>query len=217
MKIFISYSKEDKKVAGELKICFEHYKDIECFIAHDDIKQGTDWEEEILNNLSVANYFLPLQTENLVKSYWCQQEAGIAFNRKIKITPLISDVDGIDPVGFYAKYQGFKIKTGDLNSSVKRFLIKEGVVAEENFEEIEKRMLILAASNTRAEADANSQLLLELEDNFSEADVIKVVEIVLSNEQIFGSYAARFRLKKFFTKHANIISGEQLKEFLSYE
>jgi len=135
MKIFISYSKDDKRIAGELKKYFEHYENIECFIAHDDIKPGTKWEEDILSNLSDADYFLPLQTVNLIKSYWCQQEAGIAFNREIKIIPLIPDVDGIDPVGFYAKYQGFKIKVSDLSSSVKKFLIKENVIVDEDFEE----------------------------------------------------------------------------------
>lgn len=217
MKIFISYSTNDKKVAGQLKKYFEHYRDIECFIAHDDIKPGTEWEGDILNNLSDADYFLPLQTESLVKSYWCQQEAGIAFNREIKIIPLIPDVGGIDSVGFYARYQGFKIKVSDLGGSVKKFLNKEGVVIEKDSAEIEKRMMILATSYTWDEADKNTRSLLELEDKFSEGDIIRVVEIVLSNDQILSSYAARPRLRKFFAKHADIIDREQIEKLLSYK
>ena len=45
-KIFISYSKFDKKIAGIIKRCFEEYKDINCFLAHDDIDPGSEWEKK---------------------------------------------------------------------------------------------------------------------------------------------------------------------------
>ena len=118
--IFISYSKFDRLLAGELKIAFEELEGFTCFVAHDDIIPGSEWEKEILDNLDKANFFMPLQTEHLIKSHWCQQEAGISLNKGIEIVPLIPDSAGVDPIGFYAKYQGCKIKREAVKDSVEK-------------------------------------------------------------------------------------------------
>ena len=55
--IFISYSKFDRLLAGELKIAFEELEGFTCFVAHDDIIPGSEWEKEILDNLDKANFF----------------------------------------------------------------------------------------------------------------------------------------------------------------
>lgn len=218
MNFFISYaSKYDKKVAGDFKKYLERHEGFNCFVAHDDIKPGTKWEDEVLENLLKADYFLPIQTNGLVESYWCQQEAGIAFNKGIKIIPLIPDTDGVDPVGFYAKYQGFRIKINDLNGSVKRFLIEEGLIESEDHEEIEKRIIIFEASNTWDEASKSVASLLELGDKFSKADILRIVDSTLSNNQIYGSFGAYSPLKRFFMKHAAIIPKDQIEQFLSYQ
>jgi hypothetical protein len=41
MKIFVSYSQEDKELARNLKRSFEEYDNIECFMAHDAIEPGS--------------------------------------------------------------------------------------------------------------------------------------------------------------------------------
>ena len=56
-KIFISYSQKDKEIAGDLKRYFEEYDQISCFIAHDDIAPGSQWEQEILDNLETSIFF----------------------------------------------------------------------------------------------------------------------------------------------------------------
>jgi hypothetical protein len=217
LKIFLSYSTRDKVLAGDLKRCFEEYDIIECFIAHDDIIPGSTWEQEILANLESSNFFMPLQTESLKDSFWCQQEAGFAVAQKIKIIPLIPDVDGIDPIGFYSKYQGFRIRVSDLRGSVKRWLAKEGVIAREDVDEFEKRILLFEKSASFFEAGQNTRSLFELEEQFTKADIVQIVEITLKNNQILSSWDARRYLKPFFVKHAKIISKDQLEEFLKAE
>jgi len=216
-KIFLSYSKHDGKIAGELKRFFEEFKNVECFVAHDDIIHGSEWEEEILKNLESANYFMPLQTIELTNSFWCQQEAGIAFARKIKIIPLIPDIEGNDPVGFYNRYQGFKIKINDLRGSVKLWLMKEGLTPNFNSEEIEKRKMIFAASGTWDEAADNTFQLLKLEDQFTNADILQILDIALGNGQINGSWSASAQLKRIFIKNTQIIPKDKLAKFLGYE
>lgn len=218
LKIFISYSSTyNKDVAGDLKRFFEEYDDIKCFVAHDDIMHGSEWEKTIIENLDSADFFMPIQTEHLSTSYWCQQEAGYAFAKGIRIIPLIPDVGGTDPVGFYARFQGFKIKTQDLRSSVKWWLIKEGVISEGNAGEIEKRLLLFSASDSFVEAGDNARSLCEFENNFTNADILKIVDITLSNDQIINSSAARSHLRRLFRKHSSIIPKEKLEEFLKYE
>jgi len=50
----------------------------------------------------------------------------------------------------------------------------------------------------------------------SEADIARIVESALSNNQIYGSFDAHTQLKRFIMRHAQIISKDHVKEFLSY-
>lgn len=214
-KIFISYSsKYNKEVAGDIKRFFEEYEGMECFVAHDDIKHGSEWVKEILKNLDSADFFMPIQTKHLETSYWCQQEAGYAFARGIKIVPLIPDVDGTDPVGFYAKFQGFKIKIDDLRNSVKLWLIKENLIQQDNSAEIDNRIYLFSKSNSWDEAGELTKSILEFEDELKKADILKIVDISLNNHEIQNSFAARKTLEGFFKRHSNIIPIESIKQFL---
>lgn len=214
LKIFISYSqKEDKKIAGELKRYFEEYDTIECFVAHDDIAPGSEWEQEILKSLENSDFFMPIQTEHLRDSYWCQQEAGYAVARKIRIVPLIPDSIGIDPIGFYAKFQGFKIKVNDLKDSVKSWLILEGIITDDESDELKKRMLIFKSSGTYYEAGVNTRLLFELENQFTKVDIIDIARFTVKNNQILDSYDAQSYLRLFFSKNAKVIPKEYVERF----
>ncbi|NQU74173.1 MAG: toll/interleukin-1 receptor domain-containing protein [Candidatus Omnitrophica bacterium] len=213
LKIFLSYSKHDKKIAGQLKKYFEEHNIIQCFVAHDDIPPGSQSEQEMLKELESSDFFMPLQTINLEASYWCQQEAGFALARKIQIVPLIPDVDGSDPVGFYAKIQGAKIKLGDLRGSIKSWLISEGIITDTS-EELEKRMLIFEKSASFSEAGINTRSLFELKTKFTKVDIRKIVESTLNNGQILESWDAREYLRAFFIKQNKLISKEELERFL---
>jgi hypothetical protein len=213
VKVFISYSTADKIIAGQIKESIENHG-IECFIAHDDIVPGSEWEKEIQANLEATEYFMPLHTSNLVSSFWCQQECGIAVAHNKTIIPLIPDVDGVDPVGFCKRYQGIKIKTHNIPNSVKYLLITKGLILDDNSEEIEKRMMLFEASSSWADAARSTRSLFELENSFGKADILRIVHTVLSNGEILYSFDAQPHLKRFFMKHAGIISKDHLQKFL---
>lgn len=212
-KVFISYSSKDKEIAGDLKRLFEEYEIITCFIAHDDIMPGSEWEREILTNLESSDFFMPLQTENLKASYWCQQEAGFALSKGIKVVPLKPDMGGIDPVGFYAKSQAHPIKIQSLRASVSAWMIKEGLAHGIMTEDIEKRMLLFERSGSWHEAGENAKALLELESEFNKSDVRRIVETTLKNPEILNSIAARGYLRGFFRKNEHFITRDELKSF----
>ena len=217
LKIFISYSSAQKEIAGELKRWFEEHDVIECFIAHDDIVPESAWEQEILMNLETSDFFMPLQTENMSRSFWCQQEAGFAVAKKIRIIPLIPNVDGVDPVGFYAKYQGFRIRVEDLRGSVRKWLIQEGVSIQESTEDVEKAILLLESSRSFIEAGKNTKLLLEMESKFIKADILRVMGVAVNNSEILHSWDARSSLKPFIARHIKLIPKEQVEIFLKAE
>ena len=122
-EVFISYSSKDKVLAGDIKRLLEKHDGIRCFLAHDDIIPGSEWEKEILSNLETCQVFLSLQTDNLTHSYWCQQESGFLLPRKIPVIPIVPDGVG-KPVGFHAKYHAFPLKVNDLEKSIDK-LVKE--------------------------------------------------------------------------------------------
>jgi hypothetical protein len=213
MKIFISYSQNDKVLAGELKRQFEAYG-IDCFVAHDDIVSGSEWEREIRANLESADYFMPIYTADLIQSYWCQQECGFAVARDKKIICLIPDTNGVDPVGFCSRYQGIKIRSFNIAKTIKRLLIEQGLIEDDNADEIEKRIMLFEHSSSWAEGKRNTDSLLELEASLTKADILRIVDIVLSNDQILYSFAAQPYIKSFFIRHSKIIEKEKLERFL---
>ncbi len=131
MLIFISYSNNDKELASDIKRAFEQIDDgIKCFIAHDDIPPGSEWEKEILSNLENADVFMPLQTKNLVQSAWCQQEVGYAIKRGIDVIPLKPTDSGVDPIGMYYKYQAAKIDTSNIVGSLKKLFLERELLTK---------------------------------------------------------------------------------------
>ena len=81
MRAFISYSTDDKKHAGAVKVALDEIK-IESFLAHDDLHVSEEWKERILKELKKCDIFVPLLSEAFKRSDWCGQETGILVNRR---------------------------------------------------------------------------------------------------------------------------------------
>ncbi len=75
--IFLSWSKRDKALAEKIKDFLEDTLKVGCFMSDlDIIRQGTDWERTIRNNLKKANYGIILLSSSAIKSPWVLYEAG---------------------------------------------------------------------------------------------------------------------------------------------
>lgn len=215
MRIFISYSSKDgKKTAGDIKRAFEQYNGINCFVAHDDIEEGSEWEKEIIKELDITDYFMPISTDFFKNSYWCQQEAGYAYAKGKNIVPIILKVGGKDPFGFIAKFQGLTIDADNIQKSVERWLIKKGIIKKDNIDEIEKRIIVLSKANTYNEAGIAASSVLEFEEDFTSYDIDRIVNIALGNDQVKNSFKAREVLEGFFKRHSDVITKEKLIDFL---
>lgn len=105
---FISYSSKQKVIGGKFKSYLENYCGYETFIAHDDIPGSTIWEDEIIQAIENADFFIPLISREFKKSPFTDQETGIAVFLKKKIIPI--KLDEINPYGFIEKYQALQYK-----------------------------------------------------------------------------------------------------------
>jgi hypothetical protein len=105
LKVFLSYSSDDKALAGSYKNHLEKYYGFGVFVAHDDNVPSCDWGPEIKDSISKTDIFIVLISEASKKSEFVNQEIGIAIAFNIRIFPI--KIDGSNPFGFIYKIHGF--------------------------------------------------------------------------------------------------------------
>ena len=109
IRVFLSHDSKIKTDATNLKDALRPYG-LSCFVAHEDIKPSKEWQIEIEKALHSMDVMVPLLSKNFHKSYWTDQEVGVAIGREIPIIPIKYEVD---PYGFFGKFQAINgnIKT----------------------------------------------------------------------------------------------------------
>jgi hypothetical protein len=109
LEIFLSYSNKDKFLAGKIaKILGE--KDIDVFLAHEDIEVSQEWRIEILKHLNSDNFLVSLLTDNYETSTWANQEAGYMMGKGGKVISLIVGDTDVKKFGFLESLQGITIE-----------------------------------------------------------------------------------------------------------
>jgi hypothetical protein len=121
VEIFISYATENKVLAGKIAALLIK-RNIDAFLAHEDIEISEEWRGEILNHLRNDSILLALLTVEYQKSVWGNQEAGYVIGKGGKIIPLI--VRGIDlkDFGLIESYQGLVVDEKNLESCVDKIV-----------------------------------------------------------------------------------------------
>src|ERR1035437_665767 len=98
--IFVSHN--DKPLGGEIKVELEQWG-YECFLAHDDIPAGSDWDRELWTVLTGCDMFIGIITPTYAQSPYCQQEVGAAI--AMDKLHLMVKTDQTDPPGFAKRWQ----------------------------------------------------------------------------------------------------------------
>jgi hypothetical protein len=106
VRVFISHLSSNRERMSVLKNSLAHWG-ISAFIAHEDIKASREWRDEVEAGLETMDVLVAVVEPGFKESDWCAQEVGYALGRKIDIIPLRA---GLDPFGFFGKYQGIQIK-----------------------------------------------------------------------------------------------------------
>ncbi len=201
IKVFLSYSAIDKKLASKIKRWFEDYG-LEVFLAHEDITPSAEWRKVILQNLENCNVFIPIVTKNFKDSDWTDQEIGIALSKRKFIIPLSID---IIPYGFLNELQSLKLDTKRVQSSCKKIFEILGQNSE--FEKSLSNSVIKAFLNSvnYEEAKNKSRILLEFDDAFTTEQANEIIKGSTQNNQIYGSFGAQEALRKLIQKHSEVV------------
>lgn len=89
MKLFISYSRQDKEEVAELVYALSPFHRV--WIDWEDIKPGTEWQLEIEKGIRQCDVFLFVVSFASCSSQHCAWECDRAIARKKRIIPLILD------------------------------------------------------------------------------------------------------------------------------
>ncbi len=213
MKIFISYSHEDRKLAGQIKEKLERYG-LKLFLAHDDIEPAEEWVEKIHKELQNCHVFLPILTENFNMSYWTDQETGIAYYLEKLILPIKVSAD---PHGFISRYQALLIRDNDVDQACKK--IVERIAFDQSRGRLFKNALIrkFAACDSFNEAAKMTELLISFE-NYTITQINKIIEATIDNSQIHNCFKCQGWLRYFISNYEKEkeIDSKRLKTFYSY-
>jgi O-acetyl-ADP-ribose deacetylase (regulator of RNase III) len=90
LKVFISHSFDDKKLAYELDHILSEYG-IEGYLAEEDLKLGSRLEKKIEDELFHSKYVIVIFTEKAKASATVNQEIGLARGKRIKLIIMLED------------------------------------------------------------------------------------------------------------------------------
>lgn len=196
LRLFLSYSAEDKIIAGQIKTILEKF-DVRVFLAHEDIQPTQEWEEEIIHNLNNCDVFLTLLTDNFLKSDWTCQEVGIAISKQKPIIPLKIN---IDPYGFIAKIQALRINKDNLGDSCLKIIeiIAKNKLLKENL----KDCLIQSLHKSHDFDSAEIRLDVLKEFDFTELQINEIFRQAILNNQIRMSHKGKLLLKGWLDEYS---------------
>lgn len=106
VRLFVSHLSSNKARMSALKSALSNWG-ICAFVAHEDIEASREWRDEVEAGLETMDILAAVVEPGFKESDWCAQEVGYALGRKVDIIPLRA---GLDPFGFFGKYQGIQVK-----------------------------------------------------------------------------------------------------------
>lgn len=106
LRVFISHLSSNKAKVQILANALQVWG-LETFVAHEDIEPSREWMIEVEKGLNTMDVLIAVVEPGFKESNWCDQEVGYALGRGVDTIPLRA---GLDPYGFFGKYQGLQIK-----------------------------------------------------------------------------------------------------------
>jgi len=205
--VFISYSTDDKNLAGRIKRILEGYG-LSVFLAHDDIPPLCEWQEEISKNLDNCDVFIPILTGSFRMSEWTDQEVGIAYGLEKLIIPLKVDTA---PYGFISKIQACKLYVENPVRTCQKIInvLKDNEFSERVFDCL---LRDLESAPTFDYANETVKELTEYE-NLNKEQINQIIRIAIRNNQFRLSRKGSKFLDSLTKKHASIIDPFLLKTY----
>lgn len=210
MKIFISYSNEDKLIAGEIKRLLEDLWGIDVFLAHEDIEPSTQWQEELIKELKACHIILPIITSDFYNSPWANQEVGFALARDIPIVPIHA---GRIPCGFIARYQALKYDESEANNTCKA--LADIIVKQSQLRSLflDKVIENFGKSESFRQAQMRSEIVFSLNSMYSKRQRNRIIALASENSQIYGSYTCKRLLASFISEFDKTLDKDLVEQY----
>jgi hypothetical protein len=203
MDTFISYSSDIKKTAGKVKACLDTYG-FNCFLAHENIPPQTVWPDEIIKALKKCDLFLPLLTPEFTTSFFCQQETGFAYCRKIEILPVMISTA---PMGMIADIQAVKFNEKDLENSCWKIVDHVATKTSLSGQILDALIKVFGESEHYDDACDWAQYLLS-GFTFTSHQIKTIKKYIKDKSQINETKKARNVIFKFMEKHPTFFDDD---------
>ncbi len=200
--VFISYSKEDANAAATLKA---ELRDLatDCFLAPADLPAGQNSRIELVKEIKSCNVVLALLSRNYRKSEYANQELGIALGSGKQILPIC--LDDTLPRAFIDGIQCICCKDTGLDAQILN--IMRSIYSLGNWERKSTDLYIdhIFSSESWAEAGHWAKEI-QRADELTDAQINRIGEAVIENDQVQKSWAARSILRIILLEHKSALS-----------
>ena len=129
--IFLSHRARDRGKVSKIKEQLEK-EDISCFVAHDDIKPGSTWQNEIIKALMTMDVFIGCVTDEFHLGSWTDQEIGYAYKRGVP--RIFIKLGKTDPMGFISMEQALETTWEEAPQKIIKHLHDEEIIFNINLE-----------------------------------------------------------------------------------
>jgi len=207
LRVFLSYSSEDKRIAGEIKSYLKSLG-FDVFLAHEDIEPSVEWQEKIIQNLKDCDVFLPIISENFQRSKWTDQETGFALALNKLIIPISL---GTLPYGFIGRLQALKLEN-DIHDACRKII--KTIEKNPDCKKIICDQLIKSfiKSGNYNQANNLAERLSKYEP-FKDKQIKMIVKGYLSNDQIRGGYKSKRKVIEWVNKYKNVLPRFLIEQF----
>ena len=205
-KLFLSHLATFKVQTSNLQKSLNKYG-ISAFVAHEDIEPTKEWQQEIEKALFTMDALVAILTPGFNESKWTDQEIGIAVGRNVLVIPVRK---GMDPYGFFGKYQGFQGEGKTISEvayAIYRILISNEKTREKMISAIVDLFLF---SKNETEADKNL-LLIEEVNELPKRYAEQIFDNALNNESITNSKSIKNRINEILSIHGLSLLNKESK------
>jgi TIR domain len=193
MQAFLSYQTQDRHIAAKVREFLDSIA-IPALMAHEDINVSHEWQKVILAEISKADIFIPILSENYLKSPYCMQESGIAIFRMAGITVIPLSTDGSVSPGFMTHIQSKRIDPNNVSHSA----LFAGIAQYNCNFAIDRMINRLALSRNYASAEANFKLLFPYLGGATDEQIVEILEAAASNKPNSRCWSLRARVPAAF-------------------
>jgi TIR domain len=208
VRAFLSYQTKEKLVAAEIAQILDELG-VSSFMAHEDIDVSQEWQDRILDELSSADIFVAVLSQNYLSSSYCLQESGIAVFRSAEITIIPISIDTTISPGFMGYIQSKRAKPGQID----RDLLLNGIAKHDVGFVIDRLIARLSGSGTYRSAENNFRRLSPFLKRATREQNVAILRAALDNNQIaHATLCARSYLPPILRKYGKDLQDSERQE-----